>query len=148
MNHPYTFFCECKIVSTVSNKLTQYFKGHVILMPLNPQTAIIGFQVTDGYFFIKKHILALFKKFAYYFRSTTGTIVLNVFLVSLFNIKHIEKIASGSNNKNLKQHEKNGFVWIIFCYIANFQKLKLWRKICRVKNKKFPFLFCLICTLS
>ena len=60
-------------------------------------------------YFVKNHILLLFKICVYNSRST-GTIVLNVFLVKLSKTKYIEEFVSSNNNKKLKQSEKNGFV--------------------------------------
>lgn len=45
-----------------------------------------------------------------YNSRSTGTIVLNVFLIKLSKTKYIEEFVSSDNNKKLKQSEKNGFV--------------------------------------
>ena len=51
----------------------------------------------------------------------------------------------------LTQYEtKTCFAYKIFCNIntTKFQNFKLCRRGGKVKNKGFPFLFCLICSLS
>ena len=84
--------CKCETVNAVWNELTQYFKGHARLTPLNPQTAIFGLLGMDDENILSKIYYLLLSKTIVYNSRSTGTSVLNVFLIKLSKIKHLHLV--------------------------------------------------------
>ena len=67
---PVHFFCDCLITMNLWSSLCNFVKPHLILEPLSPQSAILGFfQKKDKNHLLKNHLLLLFKLCIYKYRT-------------------------------------------------------------------------------
>ena len=72
---PIHFFCECRVTVDLWNELTSFFAPSIMLDPLTPKSAMLGFlEENNDTFLLKNHILLLFKSCVYKNRTDTPNI--------------------------------------------------------------------------
>ena len=72
---PIHFFCECRVTVDLWKELTSFFAPSIMLDPLTPKSAMLGFlEENNDTFLLKNHILLLFKSCVYKNRTDTPNI--------------------------------------------------------------------------